>query len=862
MHYKHYWLIGLCTLLFLSASAQNAPEKSTDTPPHGSVPPVYSLKELKQWIEAEKKRAKARVQALEAEGKTLPKTERHKLEEGPEYLEALWDYLYVRAYPNDTVDWDAYLRAAEQREQMTEAFLPASGSRWEFVGPRGATPPYRTYFGVDRVAGRVNAVAYDPINEGVYYAGAPQGGLWKTTDAGQSWQPLGDGWEFLQVSSIAIHPTNPNIIYVGTGDFQGWMRPFSMGVLSSTDGGQTWTVLGRSQFGNRCVSKILIDPENPNIITVCTGWGPYQSINGNIWRSTDGGNTWSQASTVSSIWSDMAMSARDPSTGVRYYYAVGHGNPGRLLRSSDRGQTWTSLTPPFGSGSKNSLRVATSPTNPNRVYLLSGNDSQVWVSNDAGNSWTALTPTVDGGFYQAWYDATLLISRNTAGEDVLYLGLVDLVQRLPNGTWRSIGRGFTNSAITHVDQHGMAVNPRNPNELLIGNDGGVYRLTYNPSTNAVSIVGLNSTLGITQFYAADFHPTSATRMLGGAQDNATPMANGDLNNWRCVGGGDGGFCAINPNNPNIQYLTFQNLGVQRTTNSWSSSNDITPNIGSDSVAFIAPIRIHAGQPNLLLAGTNHLWIWDETTQTWNPRVGGVSLTNGRLRALAGAPSNPDVIYTGGDDGQVWMTTNGGATWRQINLGSPSLPNRSISEIAVHPTNPYNVYVVVGGTGTPHAYRCDNTLANPVVWVNISGSNTNSLPNVHANSIALNPSAPDTEIYVGTDIGMFYTLDGGTTWRNGTAPLGLPNVQVNTLRFMPNTGYLMAATYGRGIWRIQLPLTPPGDVDGNGCVDDADLLNVLFTFGNTGSGLPTDLNGDSIVDDADLLIVLFNFGNGC
>ncbi len=859
---KRLGLFWLYMTLVLSVNAQSEAQHSQQYGSVGSVPPVYSLSELRQWLETEKKRAKARVSALEAEGQKLSKPYRHKLEEGPEYLEALWDYLYIRAYPNDSVDWEAYLRAAQQRDQMAEAFLPASGPRWEFVGPRGATPPYRTYFGVDRVAGRVNAVAYDPINEGVYYAGAPQGGLWKTTDGGQTWQPLGDGWEFLQVSSIAIHPTNPNIIYVGTGDFQGWMRPFSIGVLRSTDGGQTWTVLGRQQFGNRCVSKILIDPENPNLITVCTGWGPYQSVNGNIWRSTDGGNTWTQATTVSSIWSDMAMSARDPSTGVRYYYAVGHGNPGRLLRSTNRGQTWTTLTPPFGSGNKNSLRVATSPTNPNRVYLLSGSDSQVWVSDDAGNTWTALNPSVDGGFYQAWYDATMIVSRNPAGDDVLYLGLVDLVQRLPNGTWRSIGQGFTNSAIIHVDVHGSAVNPRNPNELLFGSDGGVYRLTYNPSTNAVSIVGLNSTLGITQFYAGAFHPTDPARMLGGAQDNASPMANGNLNNWRCVGGGDGGFSAINPNNPNIQYTTSQYLGVSRTTNSWSSANNISPNIGSDRVAFIAPISIHPGQPNLLLAGTNYLWIWNESTRTWSPRVGGVSLTNGRLRTVAGAPSDPSVIYTGGDDGQVWMTMNGGATWRQINIGNPSLPNRSISEIVVHPTNPFKVYVVVGGTGMPHVYRCDNTLANPVVWVNISGSGLNSLPDVHANTIALSPNAPDTEIYVGTDIGVFYTLDGGATWRNGTAPFGLPNVQVNTLRFMPSTGYLMAATYGRGIWRIRLPLTPEGDVDGNGCVDDADLLSVLFAFGSTGSGLPTDLNGDGVVDDSDLLTVLFNFGSGC
>ncbi len=852
-------LIGLVFVGVWAQSTSNAQPKSDE--PVVAEPPIHSIKALEKWIEREKERAKERVRQLEAEGVQLDEKHKHKLEEGPEYLEALLFYLSLRAYPNDFVDWMAYIRAAEHRDQMIYEFFPASGPRWEFIGPRGAVPPYRTYFGVDRVSGRVNAVAYDPINEGVYYAGAPQGGIWKTTDYGQTWQPLGDSWQFLQVSSIAIHPTNPNVIYVGTGDFQGWMRPFSMGVMRSTDGGQTWTSLGAQQFGYKCVSDIIIDPENPNIITVCTGWGPYQRINGEIWRSTDGGETWTQVNPVSAIWSDMAVGALNPSTGVRYYYAVGHGNPGRLLRSSDRGQTWTVLSPPFGSGNRDSLRVATSPTDPNRVYLLSGRDSQVWVSNNAGASWTALNPSVDGGFYQAWYDAFLHVSVDNQGRDVLYLGLVDLVQRTGGGTWRSIGQGFTNNALTHVDQHGFAINPRNPNEALVGNDGGVYRLTYNPSTGAVSFTGLNITLGITQFYAAAFHPTNPSRVMGGAQDNSTPRANGNLNDWRCIVGGDGGYCAINPSNPNTQYATYQNLNIYRTTNNWSSSNDITPNRGSDRVAFIAPITLHPANPNFLLAGTNYLWRWNETTGTWTSRLGGQELSSGVVISIAGAPSNVNVIYTGGSDGQLWMTTNGGSSWRQINIGNPSLPNRAITDIAVHPTDPYKVYVVLGGTGTPHVYRCDSTLANPVSWVNISGSGSTGLPDVHFNSITLDPNAPDLVIYVGTDIGMFYTLDGGANWRNGTQPLGLPNAQVNTLRVVPNTGYLMAATYGRGMWRIQLPIVPVGDVNGDGCVDDSDLLIVLFAFGQTGNH-PADLDRNGIVDDADLLIVLFHFGSGC
>ena len=848
--------IRLLTGLIILSGSVAVPHTSERTPP-----PIHSVRALKQWIQREKTHRQQTARTLTHQKKTLPEAYRHKLEEGPEYLEALLHYLQIRAYPYDSVDWEAYLRAVAHREQMMNAFMPVSGPRWEFVGPRQFTPPYRTYFGTQPVSGRVNAVAYDPINEGVYYIGAPQGGIWKSTDFGATWQPLGDSWQFLQVACIAIHPTNSDILYVGTGDFQGWMRPFSMGIMKSTDGGQTWTSLAAQQFGYECVSDILIDPENPNIIIACTGWGPYQRVAGDIWRSTDEGQTWTRVNPVSAIWSDMAVSARNATTGVRYYYAVGHGSPGRLLRSTNRGQTWSVLTPPFSTGTQSSLRVATSPTAPERVYLMSGGHAQVWVSNDAGNSWTPLNPTVDGGFSQAWYDAHLHVARDNQNRDVLYLGLVDLVQCTGVGTWRSIGLGFTENAVLHVDQHSFAINPRNPNEALVGNDGGVYRMIYNPNTGVVNFTSLNANLGITQFYAGAFYPNNPAVVLGGAQDNATASANGNFNSWRGVVGGDGGFCAIHSTNPNIQYATWQYLGVMRTTNSWSSATNISPNYGNDSVAFIAPITIHPANPNLLLAGTNYLYRWDATTQTWSARLGGQVLTGGFLLTIAGAPTDPNIIYTGGSDGQLWMTTDGGNRWRAIHTGSPSLPNRAITEIAVHPTNPYKIYVVLGGTGTPHVYRCDNTLSNPVQWVDISGSGATALPDIHCNSIAVDPQAPDTVLYVGTDIGVFFTLDGGATWRNATQPYGLPNVQVNTVRVLPNINFLMVATYGRGMWRITLPLVPTGDANGDGCVDDSDVIIVLSAFGTVGSH-PADLTRDGIVDDSDLLTVLFHFGSGC
>jgi len=212
--------IGLIVLLIaqmpLLASKEAAkPDRADQSSKTGRVvttqPPFYSVRQLKRWVEQEKARAKQRLKALQKQGVRLSATQRHRLEEATEYLEALLFYLQLRAYPYDSINWQAYLRATEHRDAMT-TFTPASGARWEFIGPRNLSPPYRTYFGAGPVSGRVNTLAYHPIQEGVYYMGAPQGGLRRSTDYGATWQPLGDSWLLLQATRIAIHPTNPDIL--------------------------------------------------------------------------------------------------------------------------------------------------------------------------------------------------------------------------------------------------------------------------------------------------------------------------------------------------------------------------------------------------------------------------------------------------------------------------------------------------------------------------------------------------------------------------------------------------------------------------------------------------------------------------
>lgn len=729
---------------------------------------------------------------------------------GLDYLEAHRFYLEERAYPNDEPDWSAWAKAAQHRDAMP-AWNDSPNPQglvgtWSFLGPTNLDTPYRIYYGLPPLNGRVNGVAYHPTDANTFYLVGAQGGVWKTTDGGVNYTPLSDKWEVMAASSVAVDPTNPNIIYVGTGDYPG-SKPYCMGIMKSTDGGATWTNYGRSQFGTRAINKILLDPANPQIVLVTTGRGA--GGNGFVWRSTDGGLTWSSVITTSASWSDLTVGT--PSAGVRNIYAAGGDSAGgKIFRSQNQGATWTALASPV-TGSQSGMCISASVVDPNTVYLLTPSTRNIWKSTNAGASWTSVSAGFVNGtnnynWSQGSYDFFMTTSKTPANADVIYVGLIDVVQSINGGaSWQSVGGpAYSNSSIAHNDQHCIAINPLNPNQALVGGDGGIFRLTYAPAGNTWSWNYLSRNLGITQFYRMAAHPTNPNILLGGTQDNATPFCNGVLSTWDNVGGGDGGFCEINPTTPSRQYAESQYLNVYKTTNSWSTSSGIAPSVGTDSVPFIAPFVLDPNNPNLLYAGTNYLYRYTDSTNSWAARLGATALSStGNIRAIAIAQGDSNRIYTGSSDGQVWMSTNAGTTWTQINTGSPSLPNRTITSISVNASNKDDILVTLSGTGTGHVYRCINTLAVTRVWQNLSGSLATALPDVPANSLARDLTNPQTMWYVATDVGVFATGDAGATWANATAPMGLPNTQVNDLKAVPGTGKLVAATYGRGMWQIQL-----------------------------------------------------------
>ncbi|HZH97666.1 MAG TPA: hypothetical protein VEX38_01730, partial [Fimbriimonadaceae bacterium] len=593
---------------------------------------------------------------------------------GTNYLEARLWYLQQRAYPNDYIDWSIYPKAAAQRDKMQPAPLAspegqfrAPSTMWQYVGPRNLDVPYRPFYGVRPLSGRVSAIAYDSASPSTtFYIGSGFGGLFKTANNGTSFTHLSQSWPFLHVSSIAVHPTNSSVVLVGTGDFSG-NASYGNGIMVSTNGGSTWTQRGASGMMGFAIRRILFDPDDPNTVLAITGRGPNGA--GQVWRSTNQGVTWTVSLNISANWSGATIGLPN-SSGVRPYYVTGGANPGQIWRSTDRGATWTALTAPISTGGHGVLDIAASRAFVDRVYLLCPKDRKIFRSSNQGASWADVTNNFPDGssnynWSQGTYDFHITCSSrvDSAGttRDVVYVGLIDLaVSRDSGSTWSSIG-GPTYDAFfsrIHNDQQSMAVRPDRRNEALVGNDGGLYRLTFNPDNGDATYTNLNGALSITQFYAGAWHPTSTSRMIGGAQDQATPVATGDLQNWGNVVGGDGGGCGISQDNGDIQFGTSQRYGlndndegrIHHTNVSWFFSGEKPVSMAGERVPFIGSMALDNRNPPRVYIGTNFLHRWEDSIfgGGWTRRLGNqlMDSNDGVVSAIAVAPSNNSRIYVG------------------------------------------------------------------------------------------------------------------------------------------------------------------------------------------------------------------------
>jgi len=730
------------------------------------------------------------------------------------WYEAYLDFISLRLDENGKFN-PSYIRtAAEHRDQMpapnwsTGEGENKPGSAWQNLGPyNNKDLSYSIFFGKGPISGRKNDIAIYPGNANIMYVASAGGGVWKTTNGGTNWLPKSDNWPILYTSSVAVHPTNANLVLAGTGDAEGFFQHFGNGVMRSTDGGNTWTAVGPLSMQKSCIGKIMFDNADPNIVLALGTDG--DSDNDVVYRSTDAGVTWTIITSGLSAnirdWNDI-----DRSTGGVYYICGTDDatTAGAIYKSTNKGLSWTSVTNPSTATNK-AMDLACSTANANTLYLLSIGDERIYRSTNGGTSWTNIKGNFKNGnaavganynWSQKDYDYHLTVSRNGTS-DVLYCGLIGINMDVnADGTWTDISLTYENNPPNHVhsDQHCATVHPTDPSTVFFGLDGGIFKWKLtNPSTGAGTWTSLNATIADHQAYHMSVHPTDSNYVMAGMQDNATIASRGNYAQWHALYAGDGCWSAFDRQNPNIHYTGSQNGNVFRYTFPTSTSPaTISPGIQNE-FGFVAPLLTAGSAGNEVFIGGFSLWKWVNGTNWTNT---GMPLGSQQpSRTMTVARQNGNVIYSGNPEGIIMMTTNKGASFRQIDDLNIDRPVGAIGSAWL---NSYDIVVgLQGGTGPNHVWRCSNTLAAVPVWVNVSGSGPTGLPNVPVNAIARDPYETG-RWYVGTDVGVFMTTNYGARYTNMNA-LGLPNVAVNHLVVDPSGQYLYAATFGRGIWRIPL-----------------------------------------------------------
>lgn len=648
---------------------------------------------------------------------------------------------------------------------------------WTHTGPVNTQPFYVGGLG------RINCVAFHPTDPDIMYIGAASGGCWRTTDHGENWTVLTDDLPLLGVGGIAVDHEDPSIVYLGTGDGDA-SDTYSIGVLKSLDGGDTWNTTGLEyEVGDGMViSKVLLHPEDSSTILVATGEG--------IYKSTDAAETWDRTLTGNGF-KDLDVDPNNPD--VWYASRSGLG----VFKSVDAGETWERLFGGFPANGISRIAIDVSPVNSNTVYALIANNASgfygFYRSQDAGENWDLMTdtPNILGWSYdgddnggQGWYDLTIQADPND--EDVAYCGGINLWKTYNGGEdFECIAHWWGDRcAFVHADQHALEFNG---DSLYATHDGGI-----NYSTDfGTTWTDITDGIAITQIYRMGVWTggDEVERVTIGNQDNGSKwMIDGE---WYSTTGGDGFETHIDPVNPNIAFSSVYYGSMYRTMNGGNNWDPCNNGTNDNEGYWVTPIERDPYYSETIYKSTIRMYRTEDHASSWSDLSG--SFNGSTMRVIDIARSDPWSIITGDRSGNLFRTYDYGYTWEAF---GDVVPTSALTYIEFHPESPDTVYATVGGYNDGlKVYKSHN---GGISWNNISGN----LPNLPANCVAVNPRNPD-HVYVGMDVGVYFSPDGGATWESWNN--GLPNVIVNELEFHQTSNTLVAATYGRGVW--QSPAEP-------------------------------------------------------
>jgi hypothetical protein len=710
-----------------------------------------------------------------------------------------WEYMVApRVYPSgdlslltqNAANFDAFLsntntsNSNQTTKTIGSSNLIAS-STWTAVGPIGAMTGTAVN-GLPRKAGRDNFITFHPTASlsSTYWSGAAVGGLWKTTNNGTSWTTTTDNETVIGCSDLAIDPSNPNIMYMATGDGDAGDCN-SIGVLKSINGGATWTVTGLTFAVNNyyLIRRLIINPANTQILMAATNAG--------IYRTTNGGTTWSSISNANTF--DLEFKPGDPTT----VYAAGTS----FSLSTNSGVTFTQVSSgiPTTGANRMAIAVTNNSLGAAYVYVVASTSSAsdllgVYRSINSGVTFStmATTPNIlvnscaaSGSGGQGWYDLAIAASPLNANEVVV--GGVNHWRSIDGGsTWSIIGcwnSTVSNPPYVHADVHNLAYNAAGV--LYSANDGGTSE--YNGTTWIDRVP--TGTRNIAQIYRIGLSGTSANYWITGHQDNGSNIYNGTTYNASYPG--DGLDCFVDRTNNSNLFAETPNGGLVRSTNggaSWLSANSgIT-----ESANWLCPWKQDPQTANTIYAGYNNIWKSTNLGSSWTS-LSALTTTAGSVVEFAIAPTNSLVMYVLKTN-KVMKTINGGTSWTDV-TGTLPVGSAALTYVAIDATDPNTAWVTFSSYSA--ANKVFTTINGGTSWTNV----TSNLPNLPANCVVYEPGTND-RIYVGMDVGVYYKDNSSANWTLYNA--GLPNTVISDLEISPaSPGKLRAATYGRSVYEVDV-----------------------------------------------------------
>lgn len=680
-------------------------------------------------------------------------------------------------------------------------------------------------------SGRIADFAVNPGNPNEYYVGVASGHIWKTTNAGITWEPVFDNYGAYAIGCLAMDPTNKNVVWAGTGEnnFQRVLG-YGDGVYKTVDGGKSWKNMGLKE--SRQIGKILIDPQHPDTVYVAAEgsvWGPGGDRG--LFKTTDGGKTWNKILAISENTgvNSMVMDPRDPNVIIvsseqrrRHVHTKIAGGPESALhKTTDGGKTWRKLTSGLPTVHMGGIGLAISPANPDVVYVIieaADNQGGFFRSVDRGESWTKMSShTSSGQYYNEIFCDPKDVDKVYSVETNTYV--------TENGgkSWRKLS-----NKSRHVDDHALWIDPNNTAHFIIGGDGGIYE-TFDNGKEYRFVPNLP----VTQFYrvAADnslpfyyvYGGTQDNNSVGGPSQNTCAKGVGS-DEWVVTNGGDGFWSQIDPQNPDIVYAESQYGNIVRYDRKSQERTPITPQPRKDEDTYRwnwnTPLLLSPHSHTRLYCAANKVFRSDDQGNSWQvisddltakidrntwPVMGkywsadavakDVSTSlYGTIVSLDESRLKENLLFIGTDDGLIQITENAGQEWRKIDT-FPGVPKYTyVSDILASRHNENTVYASFDNHKRDDftAYLLKSTDKGKT-WISIAAN----LPKRGTVlSIAQDRVNPDL-LFVGTEFGFFFTSNGGGEWIQLKA--GIPTISVKDIAIQERADDLVLATFGRGIY---------------------------------------------------------------